>query len=94
MRLINAEPLIDECDECMAIDHNKKAFVTWADAEEDFKQRLEDAKTIDAVPVVRCKDCVHRHWEQEPEHGRTVHYCDILDAQVDNNFFCGKGSET
>lgn len=40
----------------------------------------------------RCKNCVHRHWTQEPEHGKTVHYCDILDAQVDDNFFCGIGN--
>lgn len=55
---------------------------------------IRNAPTVDAVPIVRCKNCVHRHWTQEPEHGRTVHYCDIFEEQIDDNFFCGKGSET
>lgn len=51
-RLIDVEPLIDECDECINIEWNHKvAPVSWADAEEEFKQRLLDAPTIEAEPV-------------------------------------------
>ena len=32
-------------------------FVFWKD--------IEKAPTIDAVPVVRCRDCIHRGWELE-----------------------------
>ena len=47
MRLIDADAL-------------KKAFYSDADAEsiiEDISFAIEHAPTVDAVPVVRCKDC-------------------------------------
>ena len=56
-RLIDITPLIDECDECMNIEWNQNVSVSWADAEEDFKQRLLDAPVVDAVEVV------HGRWE-------------------------------
>ena len=59
-RLIDATPLIDECDECMSIEWNKSVYTTWAEAEEDFKLRLENAPTVDAVEVV------HGRWVHVP----------------------------
>lgn len=48
MRLIDIEPLIDECDELVSIEWNHKvAPPSWADAEEEFKQRLLDQPVID-----------------------------------------------
>ena len=35
------------------------------------------APTVDAVEVVRCKDCKYHHWEQEPCHGKIEHYCEL-----------------
>lgn len=32
---------------------NRRAFPTW----QDIQDELDNAPTIDAVPVVRCKDC-------------------------------------
>ena len=59
MRLIDAGPLIDECEELLSIEWNQKVSpASWAVAEEEFLQRLLDAHTVDAVPVVRCKDCL------------------------------------
>lgn len=47
MRLINAEPLIDACGIMTSIDWNHKvAPASWADAEEEFMQRLLDAPAI------------------------------------------------
>ena len=43
MRLIDADALIDE--------------LGISDEDIIFEGMLEDAPTIDAVPVVRCKDC-------------------------------------
>lgn len=51
----------------------------------------EDMPTIDAVPVVQCRHCQSHHWEQEPCHGKTVHYCKKLDAEVTADFFCAAG---
>lgn len=52
MRLVDIEPLIDECDELISIEWNYKvAPPSWADAEEEFRQRLLDAPVIEAEPV-------------------------------------------
>lgn len=57
MRMIDADQLIDECEELISIEWNHNVSpASWADAEEEFLQRLKDAPTIDAVEVV------HGHW--------------------------------
>ena len=44
----------------------------------DFCGWLDDAPTVDAVPVVRCKDCLHNR------------ACEIqYHAQAGDLFFCG-----
>lgn len=46
----------------------------------DFCGWLDDAPTVDAVPVVRCKDCVH---DMD---------CDIqYHVQSGTTFYCGAG---
>lgn len=53
---------------------------------------IETAPTVDAVPVVRCRDCKYHHWEQEPCHGRTEHYCAIgRMTAVTRDSFCSCG---
>lgn len=57
-------------------------------------EQIADAPTIDAVPVVRCKDCKHHYWEQEPCHGKSVHYCELphmRGIEVFKEFFCYYG---
>lgn len=41
--------------------------------------RIDEAPTIDAVPVVRCCDC--KHWDG-------VDTCDVIDAPVWDDDFC------
>lgn len=44
--------------------------------------------------VVRCKDCKHHYWEQEPCHGKSVHYCELphmRGIEVFKEFFCYYG---
>ena len=45
----------------------------------DDKQ-ISEAPTIDAVPVVRCKDCKHRFQDS---------WCEYVDD--DDNFYCARG---
>ena len=47
---------------------------------------IEKAPTVDAAPVVRCKDCKH-HYDCG------VHFCDRLgmDCPDDSDFFCSYG---
>ena len=41
---------------------------------------LDDSPTVDAVPVVRCKDCNHRFKDS---------WCEYADD--DDNFYCARG---
>ena len=54
MRLIDADALI------------KEAYVDGAYDYVDAKQ-IADAPTIDAVHVVRCRDCKFCDWDSEPD---------------------------
>lgn len=58
------------------------------------KSALEKAPTVDAVEVVRCRECKHHFWEQEPCHGKSVHYCELphmRGVEVFKEFFCYYG---
>ena len=60
----------------------------------DVKFDIEEMPTIDAVPVVRCRECKHHYWEQEPCHGKIVHYCELphmRGVEVFKEFFCYYG---
>ena len=59
----------------------------------DMLSRLWDSATKRVV-VVRCYKCKHHHWEQEPCHGKTIHYCDLPHmngVEVFKEFFCYYG---
>jgi len=53
---------------------------------------LIDAPTVDAVEVVRCKDCIHSFMTINGERAK---YCDMFDSDdgvyFDKNHFCGYG---
>ena len=51
-RLIDADALISYIDECSQ-ESRFRVYYGYA------KSFIDDAPTIDAVPVVRCKDCKH-----------------------------------
>lgn len=61
MRLIDADALVEDIEEYQ----KSMMFDSYAermhfDEMIDFAvDHLEEAPTIDAVPVVRCKDCIH-----------------------------------
>ena len=45
-----------------------------------FETMISEAPTVDAVPVVRCKDCKHRFQDS---------WCEYADD--DDNFYCARG---
>ena len=62
MRLIDADRAIKHYKALANIRHNEMcAPVSWADAFNEFILYLEEAPTVDAVEVVRCRDC--KHWK-------------------------------
>ena len=55
---------------------------------------VEEMPTVDAVEVVRCRECKYHYWEQEPCHGKSVHYCNLphmRGVEVFKEFFCYYG---
>lgn len=67
---------------------------------------IRNAPTVDAVPIVRCKDCKHRPekiCEDEPEKGFNLEFpdwrcpcrCDdgYYSWMPDDNWFCGNGEK-
>lgn len=55
--------------------------------------RIEAVPSVDAVEVVRCKDCKHKGWIQEPCHGKSVDFCHVWDSCINSpeKCFCSYG---
>ena len=67
MRLIDGDALMYEA--------NSDGAYGYVDA-----KQIADAPTVDAVEVVRCKDCKHRYSDS---------WCEYVDD--DDNFYCARG---
>ena len=65
-RLIDANALIEEA--------NAEGAYGYVDA-----FQIANAPTVDAVEVVRCRDCKHRYSDS---------WCEYVD---DDNFYCARG---
>lgn len=74
---------------------NREALLSYADlwascgehyTAEDVIMMIKTAPTVDAVPVVRCRECKHHH-------DCDTHFCDALgmDCPDDSEFFCSYG---
>ena len=66
-RLIDANALIEEA--------NAEGAYGYVDA-----FQIANAPTVDAVEVVRCRDCKHRYSDS---------WCEYVDD--DDNFYCARG---
>lgn len=95
MRLIDADKLKqdhfmgDECETCI---NDVGRCQNWhVYTKMDFCGWIDDALTVDAVPVVRCKDCKYAHMT----HGGECKYCDVWEAEgemyLDGDFYCAFG---
>lgn len=91
-KLIDAEKLKDFLDELTREEWNKNVTTSWANAFEELSELVESIAPIDAVPVVRCKDCAHSS-ERElfPEDSRWKCKMAMGDEYHDGNFFCAWG---
>ena len=79
MRLIDIEAEV--CADCVCRDK--------CDRQTDCF--VKEMQTVDAVPVIRCLECKYHYWEQEPCHGKSIHYCKLphmRGVEVFKEFFC------
>ena len=98
MRLIDADALLDDvmkryckdCDKRKGIKNGKWRIIyeigeapCRACEVDDAKAELEEAPTIDAAQVVRCKDCKYI----KEDFAETFH-CENLDTSVWEDHFC------
>ena len=67
-RLIDANALIAEYDRVHVGEPGKA------------RKLIEDAPTVEAVEIVRCRDCKHRYSDS---------WCEYVDD--DDNFYCARG---
>ena len=79
MSLINREALISYVDLCASCGEHNTA--------EDVIMMIKTAPTIDAVPVVRCKDCKYH----EDEKIGMVYCQNAFGGWVWKNWFCADG---
>ena len=79
-RLIDANALIKEA--------NSDGAYGYVDA-----KQIADAPTVDAVPVVRCKDCNHYKPQKKSAHlENRANYCNrVVTIKVQPDDFCSYG---
>ena len=87
-RLIDADAIIDFIDVDSTWDPLETCF-----SEQDVVNMLESAPTVDAVEIVRCRNCKHykpqkksAHWENR------ANYCNrVVTIKVQPDDFCSYG---
>lgn len=91
-QLIDVNKVINAMQKCLDEEPDKKDSVAYF-AFESIIECLKQEPTVDAVEVVRCKDCKHKGWIQEPCHGKSVDYCHIWDSCINDSEkdFCSYG---
>ena len=85
MRLIDADALIEAFSDFLT-----DGYVATYGAVES---RIELAPTIDAVPVVRCEECIFSQEEEDSTFGKFMS-CNLWGGQGTIGFgFCSKGKK-
>ena len=80
-RLIDADALKKRVSELIVPDWTRTLIRSWLDSE----------PTVDAVPVVRCKDCKHNKGKKVWHDGEVTIDCDNDMGYTPLDFFCADG---
>lgn len=95
MRLIDADALSSSIVKHKYIESFRVCDLgrvfTFEATKHDMYEKVITAPTIDAVPVVRCKDCKHTDQVTMP---KGYVYCIRWDTVTDCDGFCHKGAKT
>ena len=94
MRLVDLDKVrelfhvAETCDKCQSsnidCDNERVSFYT----PRDICGLLDEAEEVDAVPVVRCKDC---KWRKEEWKLDGNCWCGMFDRYTRETFFCADG---
>ena len=77
MRLIDADALTEFIDDGHLNNPNEKLY-----SENDIREMIDMMPTVDAEPVIRCKDCVHAFPADTP------HTCTRSEMRIKAYGFC------
>lgn len=90
MRMIDADRLFDSIYDNVSAPYEESVA-----AKKECLREIEDAPTVDAVVVTRCKDCKHRGGVQVPCNGINIDYCKVWDCTLQNleTTFCSYGEK-
>ena len=93
MRLIDADKLSEAIYDNVSAPYEE---AVWA--KEDCLTEVYAAPTVDAVPVVRCRECKHRYTENCPMYFHDFYWLEGYGEYVDDDtdhteddYFCPKG---
>lgn len=91
-RLIDADQMaVDESEAYMSAQVQITDDLEWLInfvAHSKIQRLIADTPTVDAVPVVRCKDCRNSY---EGIDGRICSFGPCVDCVVPDDFFCSQG---
>lgn len=88
--LINRQATIDAiCTNGVTAERDRTYVITIATAKQRAVDIIERLPTIDAVPVVRCKDC--RNWERLSFDADSGCYCPFVDRYTTDDWYCADG---
>ena len=96
-KYIDREALIEWLKRIPIIDLSDGRGLCRVIMEDDFKKSIKKMPKgiiVDVEPVVRCRECKHHYWVQEPCHGKRVHYCKLphmRGIEIFKEFFCYYG---
>ena len=79
-RLIDADALRQEIERIYLKHFAKSREKFVQDTFKAMFNRINNAKTVDSVEVVRCRDCKHRYEDS---------WCEYVDD--DDSFYCARG---
>lgn len=82
MRLIDADALL------RPISSYNPVKYTYEYGDVVTVQDIKSIPTIDAVPVVRCRDCMNWDISWIPRYYKDGHYCPFIDLVTDGEFYC------
>ena len=89
MRLIDADALLDEfLKRYTERERSRNLVFAACEIKQDFADMISDFPTVDAVPVVRCKDCIHSY---DDLCGLCCTCGPYVDCVVQPEFYCADG---
>ncbi len=92
MRLVDADALKNSIDEHVYLVNHGFNESEYGITQYGIHQIIDDAPTVDAVPVIRCKECKHvivsATLEHKDESVTSFYMCDYMHRPTDAEGFC------